>query len=194
MIELQRLSDVVTKLDARYGFYLLENSFSLPKLLCFLHTSPCFEELDLLQQYIPLFANHCPKSVKWILMKAAIPRRFSQSPKGHRHWIGFPDCSSFSNRRQMCCRVSSSEVNRSATAHLVVPQHGCENLRKTLAVVVNLSKRTDIMVFHVPEARDVSRGTTTLLLSWNRCWVPSNNPQFWNQMVWPEQTESAQME
>ena len=51
MIELQRLSEVVTKLDAHYGFYLLKNCFSLPKLLYFLRTSPCFEELDLLQQY-----------------------------------------------------------------------------------------------------------------------------------------------
>ena len=47
MIELQRLSKVV----AHYGFYLLKNCFSLPKLLYFLRTSPCFEELDLLQQY-----------------------------------------------------------------------------------------------------------------------------------------------
>ena len=32
-IELQRLSEVVTELDAHYGFYLLKNCFSLPKLL-----------------------------------------------------------------------------------------------------------------------------------------------------------------
>ena len=51
MIELQKLSEVVTKLDAHYGFYLLKNCFSLPKLLYFLRTSPCFEEVDLLQQY-----------------------------------------------------------------------------------------------------------------------------------------------
>ena len=44
-------SEVVTKLDAHYGFYLLKNCFSLPKLLYFLRTSPCFEELDLLQLY-----------------------------------------------------------------------------------------------------------------------------------------------
>ena len=50
MIELQRLSEVVTKLDAHYGFYLLKNCFSLPKLLYFLRSRPCFEELDLLQQ------------------------------------------------------------------------------------------------------------------------------------------------
>ena len=51
MIELQKLSEVVTKLDAHYGFYLLKNCFSLPKLLYFLRTSPCLEEVDLLQQY-----------------------------------------------------------------------------------------------------------------------------------------------
>ena len=48
LIEWQRLSEVVTKLDAQYGFYLLKNSFSLPKLLYYLRTSPCFEELELL--------------------------------------------------------------------------------------------------------------------------------------------------
>ena len=50
MIELQKLSEVVTKLDAHYGFYW-KNCFSLPKLLHFLRTSPCFEEVDFLQQY-----------------------------------------------------------------------------------------------------------------------------------------------
>ena len=38
MIELQKLSEAVTKLDAHYGFYLLKNCFSLPKLLYFLRT------------------------------------------------------------------------------------------------------------------------------------------------------------
>ena len=51
MIELQRLFEVVTKLDTHYVFYLLKNCFSLPKPLYFLRTSPCFEELDLSQQY-----------------------------------------------------------------------------------------------------------------------------------------------
>ena len=46
----------------------------------------------------------------------------------------------------------------------------------------------------VPEARDVFRGTTTSILPWNKRWVPSMFPQFWNQMVWIEQTRSAQME
>ena len=51
LIELERLFDVVTKLDAHYGFYLLKNCFSLPKLLYFLRTSACFEEVDLLNRY-----------------------------------------------------------------------------------------------------------------------------------------------
>ena len=61
MIELQRLSEVVTKLDAHYGFYLLKNCFSLPKLLYFLRTSPCFEELVLLQQYDSIIRNSLSK-------------------------------------------------------------------------------------------------------------------------------------
>ena len=51
MIELHRFFEVVTKFNAHYAFYLLKNCFSLPKLLYFLRTSPCFEELDLLLQY-----------------------------------------------------------------------------------------------------------------------------------------------
>ena len=47
----KKISEVVTKLDAHYSFYLLKNCFSLPKLVYFLRTSPCFEEVDLLQQY-----------------------------------------------------------------------------------------------------------------------------------------------
>ena len=61
MIELQRLSEVVTKVDAHYGFYLLKNCFSLPKLLYFLRTSPCFEELDLLHQYDSIIRNSLSK-------------------------------------------------------------------------------------------------------------------------------------
>ena len=48
---MQRLSEVVTKLDTQYGFYLLKNYFSLPKQLCSLPTSPCSEELEFLLQY-----------------------------------------------------------------------------------------------------------------------------------------------
>ena len=61
MIQLERLSEVVTKLDAHCGFYLLKNCFSLPKLLYFLRTSPCFEELDLLQQYDSIICKSLSK-------------------------------------------------------------------------------------------------------------------------------------
>ena len=40
--ELEKISDVIDKLDAHYGFYLLKNCFSMPKLLHFLRTSFCF--------------------------------------------------------------------------------------------------------------------------------------------------------
>ena len=33
--ELEKISDVIEKLDAHYGFYLLKNCFSMPKLLFF---------------------------------------------------------------------------------------------------------------------------------------------------------------
>ena len=49
--ELEKDSDVIDKLDAHYDFYLLENCFSMPKLLCFLHTSPCFLQNDFLERY-----------------------------------------------------------------------------------------------------------------------------------------------
>ena len=76
-----------------------------------------------------------------------------------------------------CCTKpkSRSEVNRSATAHLFIPPPGCESLRET-----------HLLIFSVPEVRDVSRGTTTSILSWNRRWIPLKFPQFWNHMVWPE--------
>ena len=51
VISLQRLSEVVTKFHAHNGFYLLKDTFSLLKLLFFLRTNPCFEELELLQQF-----------------------------------------------------------------------------------------------------------------------------------------------
>ena len=44
--ELEKVSDVIDKLDAHYGFYLLKNCFSMPKLLYFLRTSPCFLQKD----------------------------------------------------------------------------------------------------------------------------------------------------
>ena len=49
--ELEKLSDIIDKLDALYGFYLLKNSFSMPKLLYFLRTSPCFLQNDFLERH-----------------------------------------------------------------------------------------------------------------------------------------------
>ena len=82
MIELQRLSEVLTKLDAHYGFYLLKNCFSLPNYCTFFAPALALKSWISYSNMILLSANHCPKSVMSILMKAAILRRFSQSPKG----------------------------------------------------------------------------------------------------------------
>ena len=54
--ELEQLSDVIDKLDAHYGFYLLKNCFSKPKLL-FLRTSPCVLQKDFLECYDKLLRN-----------------------------------------------------------------------------------------------------------------------------------------
>ena len=45
-----KISNTVEHLDAHYGFPLLQNSFSIPKLYS-LRTSTCFAEKDLLKQY-----------------------------------------------------------------------------------------------------------------------------------------------
>ena len=54
--ELEKISDVIDKLDAHYGFYLLKNCFSMPKLY-FLRTSPCFLQNDFLERYNKLLRN-----------------------------------------------------------------------------------------------------------------------------------------
>ena len=46
--DLKKVNEVVQKLDAHYGFYLLKNCLSLPKLLYFLRTSTCFNHQALL--------------------------------------------------------------------------------------------------------------------------------------------------
>ncbi len=51
IIELGRVTEIVDKLDAHYGFYLLKNCFSMPKLLYYLRTGACFTEPDLLIDY-----------------------------------------------------------------------------------------------------------------------------------------------
>ena len=81
MIEWQRLSEVVTKLDAQYGFYLLKNCLVYPNYCTFFATDLALKSWISYSNMIPISANHCPKSVMSILMKAAIFRRFSQSPK-----------------------------------------------------------------------------------------------------------------
>ena len=55
--ELEKISDVIDKLDAHYGFYLLKKGFSMPKHLYFLRTSPCFLQNDFLERYDKLLRN-----------------------------------------------------------------------------------------------------------------------------------------
>ena len=55
--DLEEISDVIDKLDAHYGFYLLKNCFSMPKLLYFLRTSPCFLQNNFLERYDKLLRN-----------------------------------------------------------------------------------------------------------------------------------------
>ena len=40
-MELEKISDVIDKQDAHYGFYLLKNSFSMPKLLYSVRMAHC---------------------------------------------------------------------------------------------------------------------------------------------------------
>ena len=47
--ELEKDNGIVEKLDAHYGFFMLKNGFSLPKLLYFLRTSTCFNHPALLE-------------------------------------------------------------------------------------------------------------------------------------------------
>ena len=49
--ELENVSGLLKKLDAHYGFFMLEKCFSLPKLLYFLRTSTCFNHPALLEKY-----------------------------------------------------------------------------------------------------------------------------------------------
>ena len=68
--------------------------------------------------------------------------------------------------------------------------HLCaKNCEKDTSRCGKLGGEKGLMVFPV-------RGTLleAPILSWNKRWVPSKFPQFWNNMEWPEQTESAQME
>ena len=49
--EMENVNGIVAKLDAHYGFFMLKNCFSLPKLLCLLRTSTCFNHPALSEQY-----------------------------------------------------------------------------------------------------------------------------------------------
>ena len=49
--ELEKVNGIVEKLDAHYGFFMLNNCFSLPKLLYFLRTSTCFNRPVFLEKY-----------------------------------------------------------------------------------------------------------------------------------------------
>ena len=49
--ELEKVNEIVEKLDAHFGFFMLKNRFSLPKLLYFLRTSTCFNHPGLLEKY-----------------------------------------------------------------------------------------------------------------------------------------------
>ena len=46
-----KINEIVEKLDAHYGFFMLKKCFSLPKLLYFLRTSTCFNHPALLEKY-----------------------------------------------------------------------------------------------------------------------------------------------
>ena len=54
--ELEKVNGIVEKLDAHYGFFMLKNCFSLPKLLYFLRTNTCFIRPALLEK--------CDKTVR----------------------------------------------------------------------------------------------------------------------------------
>ena len=49
--ELENVNGIVEKLDAHYGFFMMKNCFSLPKLLFFLRTRTRFNRPALLEKY-----------------------------------------------------------------------------------------------------------------------------------------------
>ena len=49
--ELEKVNGIVEKPDEHYGFFMLKNCFSLPKLLHLLRTSTCFNHPILLEKY-----------------------------------------------------------------------------------------------------------------------------------------------
>ena len=79
---MQKFSEVVAKLDAHCGFFLLKNCFSLPKLLYFLRTGPCFEELDLLQQYDSIIRKSLSKICNVIFIENSYTQAYCPVSKG----------------------------------------------------------------------------------------------------------------
>ena len=55
--ELDEISDVIDKLGAHYGFYLLKSCFSIPKLLYFFAHESLFLQIDYLESYDKLIRN-----------------------------------------------------------------------------------------------------------------------------------------
>ena len=55
--DVQRVCETVGKLDSHHAYYLLKNCLSIPKLLYFLRTAPCFREEGLLEQYDDTIIN-----------------------------------------------------------------------------------------------------------------------------------------
>ena len=62
MIELQKLSEVVTKLDAHYGFYLLKTALVYLNYYTFFVPALALKRWTSYSSLIPLSANHRPKS------------------------------------------------------------------------------------------------------------------------------------
>ena len=79
--ELENISDIIDKLDAHYGFYLLKNCFSMPKLLYFLRTSPCCLRNDFLDCYAKLLRNSLCKVTNVKMDDKQFYKQFSRQPK-----------------------------------------------------------------------------------------------------------------
>ena len=76
--ELEKISDVIDKLDAHYAFYLLKNCFSMPNFLYFLRTSPCFLQIGFSERYDKLLKTSLCKVNNW---KTSVYKQFSRQPK-----------------------------------------------------------------------------------------------------------------
>ena len=59
--ELENVNGIVEILDAHYGFFMLKNCFSLPKLLYLLRTSTCFKNPALFEKYDKTVRNGLSK-------------------------------------------------------------------------------------------------------------------------------------